>query len=178
MNASLSQDQSPQSGTEAPLQTRAPAAPSCCLKQRAHHPSPPGLGPGPSSPSVNVREDQNEKSQMGRQQWTLEARLQRRLSGQVHPGWNSLPYLPLGWPRLCPSLLLATVAIRHVLSSQVSHASPSGKARHQEPREWTSTLGTSVTSASFLTQGNRLGPLPGTAGTQPQLSLPHQCFSW
>lgn len=106
------------------------------------------------------------------------ARLQGRLSGQGHPGWNSLPYLPPGWPRLCPSLLLATVAIRSVLSSQVSHASSSGKARHQDPREWTSNLGASVTSASFLTQGHRLGPLPGAAGTQLQPSLPHQCFSW
>lgn len=100
--------------------------PAVCLEQRAHHPSPPGLDPGASSPSVNVGENQNEKSQVGRKQYQTPGKAVRPGASRMEQ--SSLP--ALGWPRLCPSLLLATMAIRSVLSSQVSHAASSGKARH------------------------------------------------
>lgn len=51
------------------------------VKQKAHHPSPPDLDPGPSSPSVNGREIQYEEGQVGKETITLTLD-PRKFSGQ------------------------------------------------------------------------------------------------
>lgn len=127
------------------------------VKQRAHHLSPPDLDPGPSSPSVNGRENQYEEGQVGKEAITLILDPRKSFQDSSIHDETTLPTCPwagLDIAECCLSFLPPVT---------------------QEPREWTSNPGTSVASTSYLTQSNGPGPRPDPAGTQPQLPLHLTC---